>query len=405
MKILNISSNDIRGGRFNGFDIQPHLSSMGHEVGIGSFWNHESSEPWSYNIFPGHNQRLLAEGVRAIEVVTGRQATLQWWSKRLLQNESFISADIIHLQIINDHYLRFELIKEIARLKPTVWTWHDLWPATGHCLTPTDCPRWASGCGKCPDLSIAMPVLMDRTAAEFKRKHAVLREIELDVHVSTNWMRERVEKHLEGTRNRLHVFPFGIDLERFKPISGDQLRSDLGIRPSDFVVFARSTSDRKKSFNELVAALERLSSRIPIVLLTVQDYGIAEKITTNLRIVEFPWINDPDALIALYSVCDVFAMPSKAESFGFMALEAMACGKCVVAVEGTATAEIVDSAGLLVPLEDLEQHLEIAFEQLASDPDLVLELGRSARTRAERFFGLRAYLKNLDSLYKKVTNC
>jgi glycosyltransferase involved in cell wall biosynthesis len=340
--------------------------------------------------------------VRAAEVISGHQSKLQWWSKELLENEIFKDTDLVHLQIVHDHFLRFETIKEIASRKPTVWTWHDLWPVTGHCIFPIGCGEWAKGCGNCPDLLSPLPVFRDRTAAEYARKSRMLENLDIDVHVTTQWMLDRISPHITNTKLKVHVFPFGIDLDLFKPIEPSLIRRKLGIADDTFCVFARATDDPRKGFKELVRALDELSHHADIMLITTQATGLAGAISENLRIIEMPWTNSPTNLIALYNACDVFAMPSTGESFGMMALEAMACGKPVITIKGTATSEVVSLPELEVDAENLTENLKSKLNFLVEHPETTKELGRVSRVRAQEKFSLETYLKNLVNLYRSV---
>ncbi len=63
---------------------------------------------------------------------------------------------------------------------------------------------------------------------------------------------------------------------------------------------------------------------------------------------------DPEALRALYAGADVFCFPSLEEGFGLPVLEAMAQGTAVVTSAGTATAEVVGDAGVLVDPPDVD---------------------------------------------------
>jgi glycosyltransferase involved in cell wall biosynthesis len=84
---------------------------------------------------------------------------------------------------------------------------------------------------------------------------------------------------------------------------------------------------------------------------------------------------------------DVVCVPSRAESFSYVILEAMAAGRPVVAsnVDGARDAITDGSEGLLVPAEQPERLAE-ALDRLAIDPDLRISLGRRAHARArERF--------------------
>lgn len=404
LKLLNISSNDLIGQRFNGFDIRDQLLTRGIEAELGTFWTSDSNKDWSFNLFPGRTTRVVAELVRGVEVITGHQNRFQFWSKAIIDEPRFQAADVVHLQIIHDHFMKFENIKLIAEQKPTIWTWHDLWPITGHCIFPERCPRLQDGCGNCPDLAAPLPVFRDRTAAEFARKSQLIGDLDIDIHVTTDWMVSKVAPYLRSKRPRLHKIPFGIDGSIFRQRDGGAVREKLGIGDDAFVVFARATDDPRKGFNPLVGALDALAEYSKVVLLTVQGKGLVAAQTKHLKTYEFGWTNDQDQLADLMSACDLFCMPSTGESFGMMALEAMSCGKPVVSVTGTATAEIIGNEALEVNGEFLEGELFELLAWASKHRDSLTQMGIQAAERVAEKFSMDSYLNDLSELYRSVAS-
>lgn len=92
------------------------------------------------------------------------------------------------------------------------------------------------------------------------------------------------------------------------------------------------------------------------------------------------------AALALFQGCSFFALPSRGEPQGIVALEAMASGKAVVATDGGGVPEIVTdgAVGLLVPMDDVPS-LADAMVRLANDADLRHRLGTAGRARARDF--------------------
>src|ERR1700687_4223526 len=93
----------------------------------------------------------------------------------------------------------------------------------------------------------------------------------------------------------------------------------------------------------------------------------------------------------------VFVMPSKAEGFGFVFLEAMAHGRPVVAGNRDAASEVLgEEAGLLVDPDDVPQ-VASALTGLLASADLRERLGAAGRARADRYFGYALFKTRLDS--------
>jgi glycosyltransferase involved in cell wall biosynthesis len=403
LQVLNISGADEAGGRWNGFDAIEPLKGYEIESKIASFWAKTSDSPSSVALFPGRATRILAEAARYAERISGRQSTFQFWSNKLFDLPEFKAADLVHLQLVHDHLITLNSIRMVTQLKPTVWTWHDFWPITGHCISPVGCPRWDEGCGNCPALEIPIAVSWDRTRQERTRKETLFSSSAINIHVSTNWMRKQVETKIEKWNSRIFQFPFGVDNQAFKPLDKMAARNLLGISQDAFVIAARATTDDTKGFKELVLALEKVvATGRKVMVLTVQQEGLVEKISKNVPHVELPWTNDIHRLNNFYNAADVFAMPSKAETFGMMTLEAMACGVPVITVNNTATKEVADCGDLEVSPENLVHELAEKISWCFDHPEALRKLGEAGRQRAVTQYSLDLYFSNLRAMYEEV---
>jgi glycosyltransferase involved in cell wall biosynthesis len=384
LKVFNVSSSDEVGGRWNGHDIIEPLKGFGIEAKIGSFWSKTSKSENSIELFPGRKTRMLAEATMAIESLTGRQSTYQSWSSKIFELPDFQEADVVHLQVIHDHLMTVENMAKVFEVKPAVWTWHDLWPLTGHCTLPLNCARWDLGCGSCPSLDSSLPVYWDRTDKERSRKELLFSRTPMNIHITTDWMRGQIEKKVSNWNAKVFQFPFGIDTETF-------------------IVAARSTDDERKSFKELVEAIEQVrKTGRKLLLLCIQKQGLVAKYSKNVESVELPWTNDINNLGTFYEAADLFAMPSSVESFGMMALEAMSSGVPVITVGNTAASEVTECPELEVHLDDLVGQMANRITWAIDNKSQLKELGVRARVRAEVKFSLEDYLGNLKNMYEQV---
>ena len=405
MKLFNVSSSDEVGGRWNGHDIIEPLKALGIDAKIGSFWSKTSKSKNSIELFPGRKTRLLAEATMAIESLTGRQSTYQSWSSKIFDLPEFQEADVVHLQVIHDHMMTVENMAKVFEVKPAVWTWHDLWPLTGHCTLPLNCARWDLGCGSCPSLDSSLPVYWDRTDKERRRKELLFSKTPMNIHITTDWMRGQIEQKVSSWNARVFQFTFGIDTEIFRPKPEFDARSILGIDKDYFVVAARSTDDERKGFKELVEAIEQVrKTGRKILLLCIQKQGLVAKYSKEVESIELPWTNDINNLGTFYEAADLFAMPSSVESFGMMALEAMSSGVPVITVGNTAASEVTASPELEVALDDLVGELAKRITWAMDNEIQLNEIGNRARLRAETAFSLGNYLSNLRNMYEEVAS-
>lgn len=101
-----------------------------------------------------------------------------------------------------------------------------------------------------------------------------------------------------------------------------------------------------------------------------------------------------------YRIATIFVLPSYYESFSKVTLEAMACGKPVIATDAGGLPEMVENevSGLLVPYGSVSK-LASAILELLNDEDRASEMGRRARKRVEKMFTWTAVSNRISEVY------
>jgi D-inositol-3-phosphate glycosyltransferase len=129
--------------------------------------------------------------------------------------------------------------------------------------------------------------------------------------------------------------------------------------------------------------------------------GIAKQLGTD-DMVTFLGQRDQDTLQYYYSASDIVVVPSHYESFGLVALEAMACGRTVVASETGGLAFLIRDGenGFHVPAAD-PRALADKLEMILKDPELRARVGQSARDYAQSH-AWPLITKRIVSLYSEV---
>jgi D-inositol-3-phosphate glycosyltransferase len=206
---------------------------------------------------------------------------------------------------------------------------------------------------------------------------------------------------------KVHIIPCGVDPTLFHPIRQADARERLGRDQCERIVLFVGRIEQIKGIDVLLRALGLLFIRRPdlrsdVCLLVVggaldpgDDAPETEKILELRRLVHehrmeanvnFVGSLDQEVLALYYAAADVCAVPSLTESFGLVALEAMACGTPVVGtrVGGLQTLIEHGESGLLVPAGDY-QALADAIEQVLTDHRLRIHLAHGARERAEHY--------------------
>lgn len=176
---------------------------------------------------------------------------------------------------------------------------------------------------------------------------------------------------------QVHVQPLGVDLQTFTPLRRDpDLRFKLGL-PEDarLMVFA-GRGTREKNLPVLLEAARLLGAPYHLILV---GSGMPRRVPANVTVIDRFC---PVAEVATYMASsDVLLHAGDQETFGLVALEAMACGIPVVAVRAGALPELVKPpVGRLCRPNDPRNMAQTVRELFLDDVAL---LGRRAREHVE----------------------
>ena len=216
--------------------------------------------------------------------------------------------------------------------------------------------------------------------------------------------------HFEG--DNIAVIRPGVNVERFSPLGPDQPEVDTGL-PQRYI-FCLSRIDSNKGHDLLLNAFDLVRRSVPSVHLVIgggSPKGVGETETEVLQtirnIIREKGLQDnvdivgyiPDELLApAYQQAELFVLPSLFEPFGLTVLEAMACGRPVVASRLGGIREIITSGenGLLVDPRNDSEFAE-AMVRLLKDSRLSQRLGqRGRRLVLEQFSWDGAAARHLD---------
>ena len=142
---------------------------------------------------------------------------------------------------------------------------------------------------------------------------------------------------------------------------------------------------RRKGHRLVFKALTELKNETPrlhyIVAGDGPDKSNLQKEAEELKIpVTFTGFIDDDELSEAYASCDVFAMPSDKEGFGIVFIEALACGKPVIAARESGASDIVtdDKMGSLIDADSVSQLKAAIQENLGLEESLYAEHRRNS---------------------------
>ncbi|HXH84796.1 MAG TPA: glycosyltransferase [Candidatus Tectomicrobia bacterium] len=206
--------------------------------------------------------------------------------------------------------------------------------------------------------------------------------------------RAHLATHYGADLERVAVVPCGVDTDLFAPGDRDAARSALGLDAGPLALYVGRLTPIK-GLETLLDALARLPRAAGLLVVggdvdepvdghvqalraRVARLGLAER-------VRFVGPQPQPALRDWYRAADVVVLPSYYESFGMVAMEAMACGRPVIAsrVGGLQTTVLDEVTGVLVPDQD-PVALAAAVGRLLGDPGLRRRLGREGVRWAAR---------------------
>jgi glycosyltransferase involved in cell wall biosynthesis len=180
----------------------------------------------------------------------------------------------------------------------------------------------------------------------------------------SDWLRRRLEAVAPEAAGRVEVIDCGVDLERFSPRPPEEARAEVGWAPAGTGFVCVGALTERKNVLRLARAFERRGEGS---LAFVGDGPLREALVGR------PGVTTPGAIrhdeVAHWlNAADVVCQPSLVEPFGLVTLEAMACGRPVVATRVGGPPEFVPpGAGVLVDPGD-EDALVAALGEAAALP-------------------------------------
>jgi D-inositol-3-phosphate glycosyltransferase len=212
---------------------------------------------------------------------------------------------------------------------------------------------------------------------------------------ATEQERASIRQLYGGDPDKIIVIPLGVDLDRFRPAAKADARRRLGLGDERIILFV-GRLEPLKGVDILIGAASMLDSDVECSVVIVGGDETTEAAVSELRglasnlgvgeRVAFVGAVDHDLLPLYYNAADVCVVPSHYESFGLVAIEAMASGLPVVASRvGGLTGTVKDGeTGYLVPWLCPEPFAE-RIELLLDNEPLRASLGEAAREAVARY--------------------
>ena len=209
----------------------------------------------------------------------------------------------------------------------------------------------------------------------------------------------------------------GVDVTKFAPNTSTEALSKHGIEGRYAIFVGRIT--RQKGLAHLLRAWRNVSPEYGLVLAagSPDEPGVGKEVADLIHQLQSErrniwWIKEMaphDDLTSLLTHADLFLCPSIYEPLGIVNLEAMGCETAVLASKVGGIPEVVSDGetGRLIDydanqISKFEGDFAVAIEELMANPELLRQMGKAGRIRAEKLFGWDAVAKETIDLYKKV---
>lgn len=327
--------------------------------------------------------------------------SLAWMRAGLGKELEQLETDIIHLHWLGDKTLTIEEVGQLKR--PVVWTLHDMWPFCGAEHLSWD-ERWREGYTDANRPSHESGFDLNRHVWNRKRK-AWFKS--MFIVTPSHWLGNcaRQSKLMAGWP--VTVIPHPLDLSIWRPIEQARARMQLRL-PHDrpLVAFGAvgGVRDHHKGADLLKTALSRLQAKYKqMELIIFGQRQPAQSDNTNIPIHYMGHVSDDNAMVEIYCSANVMVVPSRQESFGQTASEALACGTPVVAFDTGGLADIVihkENGWLARPFDtnDLADGIQWVIEESVHRNKLAI----AARASAESRYSMQTIGMEYAALYRRI---
>jgi glycosyltransferase involved in cell wall biosynthesis len=249
-----------------------------------------------------------------------------------------------------------DIVTAARRFRPDVTYAHFLVPAGLLAVLAGRAPTVVTAHGQDVENAFRSRVVREATRLTVRRAAGVV--------AVSRWLASRLDAVAPAARGRVEVIDCGVDLELFAPGDAEIARAQLGWQPDGTAFVCVGSLSERKNVLRLASAYARRGEGS---LAFVGD-GPLRGALEGRRGVHLVGTVGHDAVPVWLQAADVVCQPSLVEPFGLVTLEALACGRPVIATRVGGPPEFVPpDAGALVDPED-DDALVAALERAAAMP-------------------------------------
>jgi D-inositol-3-phosphate glycosyltransferase len=241
--------------------------------------------------------------------------------------------------------------------------------------------------------------------------------------VATRDEREHLINLYHTKEKKIKIVPPGVDVAHFYPIPVDEAKEYIGMPPDEKMILFVGRIEPLKGVDTLIHAIAQMRqadvlSKCPHYLYIIggnpdasgddinSEMQRLQKLCADLELhdlVLFLGKRDQDSLRYFYSAAEMVVIPSHYESFGMVALEAMACGTPVIATQVGGLQHLVQDGktGFTIPNDDPDA-MEEKITILICREELKAEFSRNSVAYAQTY-SWDVIVKKLLKQFRKLT--
>lgn len=230
----------------------------------------------------------------------------------------------------------------------------------------------------------------------------------------SNKVNDDLQAYYKIPESKITTVYNGVDTEVFKPFNSIEIPSELSPLADKKVVLYVGHFGPRKGILFLIEAMKKVVKEVPdSALLCVGGtpkwlgreayWNVLRSAVRTAQLERKVHLLDKvpnNTLPSYYNLASVFVLPSYYESFAKVVIEALACGKPVVATREGGASEIVTEGqnGFLVDYGSPNQMAK-AITAILQDESVAKRMGANGRRRVEEYFTWKAVAARVDAVY------
>jgi glycosyltransferase involved in cell wall biosynthesis len=204
------------------------------------------------------------------------------------------------------------------------------------------------------------------------------------------------------------IIPNGVDLGFFHPIDQEKARQELQLPGHSIIILFAASGIRSnvwKDYETMRLAISLISKEYPSQDLTFIALGedAPSEMIGKARIDFIPYQSDQHRVARYYQAADIYLHAARAETFPNTILEAMACGRPVIATSvGGIPEQVTDGETGFLTLPGDPRMMAEKIQLLIHDASLRTEMGMAGYAAVQEKFSLIKQTKEYLAWYKKI---